>query len=428
MTATTNQVRPSTNPSGGRTETAYHIRATERAERAREQGGLPEGTSPWELVDTLDRLCPHDHWTPALVRTLKHLMRPIPDADWREGRPVNFRRMTELADELGVTERGLRGQLNELLRLGAVAFEDTPNYHRGRKSGKSYGVDLAPSILLLAEARVRVDELAERRRRRQQLRDAAGRVRRQIRNYLLDPATSEALGRHVATIRAELTRVAPGRLDRLVVDNLEGLVKRLTRLLERCRELLDAARTTAAEGVNNPVDKTLIPRPPVNDRFRQTGALLPPLNTNTTNPVPPNGCSAQRQGQNGEQGRPTLAQLVEALPPNMALDLPAERRIAGTVTAEDLIDVCRRHRARLEVALHAWARAESTIGAFESAIVLIIAAARSAPDWPEDKRVHTPGGFFTALADRVAKGRADLRSSIHGIVARHLSPGREGAR
>lgn len=428
MTATTNQVRPSTNPSGGRTETAYHIRATERAELARQQGGLPEGTSPWELIDTLDRLCPNDHWTPTLVRTLKHLMRPIPDAAWREGRPVNFRRMRELADELGVTERGLRGQLNELLKLGAVAFEDTPNYHRGRKSGKSYGVDLAPSILLLEEARARVEELDERRQRRQQLRDAASRVRRQIQNYLVDPTTSEALGQHVAAIRAELTRIVPSRLDRLLLDSLESLMKRLASLLDRCREILEAARNAAAEGVDNPVDKALIPLPPANNHFRQTGDSLPPLNTNTTKPVPPYGCSASRNDLNQERGQPSVAQLVEALPPNMALDLPVDRRIAGTITAEDLIAVCRRHRARLEVALHAWTKAESTIGAFESAIVLIIAAARSAPDWPEDKRVHTPGGFFTALADRVARGRADLRSSIHGIVARHLSPGREGAR
>ena len=135
-----------------------------------------------------------------------------------------------------------------------------------------------------------------------------------------------------------------------------------------------------------------------------------------------------RQGPNGEEPRPSVAQLVEALPDNMALDLPVERRIAGTVTAEDLIDVCRRHRARLQVALQAWSRAEATIGSFKSAVVLIIAAARAAPDWPDDRRVHSPGGFFRRLSELASRGEADLLASIHGIVAYKLAGRRTAGR
>ena len=62
------------------------------------------------------------------------------------------------------------------------------------------------------------------------------------------------------------------------------------------------------------------------------------------------------------------------------------------------------------------------IGAATSAVVLVVTAARSADDWPEERRVYNPGGFFRELSRRVAGGRADLRGSIHGIVARNLAP------
>ena len=66
------------------------------------------------------------------------------------------------------------------------------------------------------------------------------------------------------------------------------------------------------------------------------------------------------------------------------------------------------------------------ISAVTSAVVLVVTATRSADDWPEERRVYNPGGFFRALSRRAAGGHADLRGSIHGIVARNLAPRRGG--
>ena len=419
---TTNQVRPSTNPSGGRNESPLHDRARERVERARADGGLPHETSPYQLLDTLHQIGDADGWSPHLIATLRQLMLPIPDADWRSGRPVNFRPMKELATDLHISPRTLRDRLNRLLELGALSFEDDANYHRGRKRGKAYGVDLAPCILLAAEAKALAAAIARERRYLDELRRTASTVRRRIANILKTPPQRTALGRHLKPIKRDLEEIFPGRLDRLLAKHLEALVTALTRLLERCLRLLDPSQSAQEQGVDKAVDNTLIQLHGDKDRFRHCGSAPPPPITSTTTAVSPDGCSASRNGRNGHPRPPSVAQLVEALPPDIALELPIERRLAGTVTPEDLIGVCRRHRPRLGIAHHAWTKAESTIGAFQSAIVLIIAAARSAPDWPSNNRVRSPGGFFTEVTRRVDQGTADLRSAIHGIVARRLAP------
>ena len=72
----------------------------------------------------------------------------------------------------------------------------------------------------------------------------------------------------------------------------------------------------------------------------------------------------------------------------------------------------------------AWRDAEAMIGPVLSAVVFVITATRSDPTWPEERRVHTPGGFFRSLTRLAAGGRADLAASIHGIVERNLDPRR----
>ena len=123
----------------------------------------------------------------------------------------------------------------------------------------------------------------------------------------------------------------------------------------------------------------------------------------------------------------SVAQLVEALPGWIRAELPVERRIAGTVTEEDLVGTCRTVRPDVEISFSAWDEAERTIGAFRAAIVLVIAAARSTPDWPEEKRVRRPGGFFRAVSRRVYTGEADLGASIHGILAHRFGRSRHAS-
>ena len=355
-------------------------------------------------------------------------MQPIPDADWRRGRPVNWRPVKALASERGVTPRAFRAQVNRLMELGAVSFSDSPNYHRYRKPGEGdapddvYGIDLAPCILLANEARARAAEVRAERTALDRLRHRASALRRQIRGALLDPASRDALGERAGAIEGDLAAADPGRLDRLARTVLEALVERLGALLALCERLIEAATARVEEAV----DKPLNPWASDSDSFRQGGSALPALSTLQPNTVPPYSCSPSGHDQNRESGLPSVAQLVEALPHPLARILPADKRIAGSIALEDLVAACRAYRPRLGISRGAWLDAERMIGAVHSAIVLVITAARSAEDWPEERRVRNPRGFFRELSRRAAGGRADLLGSVHGIVARNLAPRRGG--
>lgn len=252
------------------------------------------------------------------------------------------------------------------------------------------------------------------------LRHRASALRRQTRSALLDPGSRDALGEHAQAIEGDLDAIDPGRLDRLARAVLEALVERLRALLGLCEQLIEAATAR----VEDAVDKSLKPLASDNDSFRQGGNSVPTLTTYTTSSVPPYSCSPQGHDHNlrSDAVAASTAQLVEALPHPLTRLLPAEKRIAGTIGFEDLLAACRLYRPKLEISRHAWDEAQRLIGAGRSAIVLVITAARSAESWPEARRVHNPGGFFRALCRLVHAGEADLRASIHGIVAHHLEP------
>ena len=425
-TTDTTSACSSTNPHGHRPLTAAHVRAKRRAEAARERGGLPAGESPWALIGALKAYGGRDGWTDPLVRTLELLIAPIPDAHWRAGRPVNWRPVKTLSAERGLSPRAFRNHVNRLMELGAVAYNDSPNCHRYRKPGAGdedvYGIDLAPCILLLEEARVRAAELRAERNAIDRLRHRASALRRQIRGALSDPSSRGALGERAPDIEGDLQAIDPGRLDRLARAVLESLVERLGALLTLCEQLIEAA----ASAVDEVVDKSLNSFARDTNSFRQGGSQVPTLTTLQPDSVPPNSCSPSGPDQNDRSSSPSTAQLVEALPPPIARILPRAKRIEGTIGIADIVAACRAYRPRLGISLQAWRDAEAMIGPALSAVVFVITAARNDPTWPEDRRVHTPGGFFRSLSRLAAGGRADLAASIHGIVERNLAPRRDG--
>ena len=420
------------NPSGGRRQSVHHDRARERAETALAQGGLREGTNPYALLPVLHDLCVHTDWTPALVRTLELLMRPIPRTDWYAGRPVNYRPVKDLAEDLGITPRALRYQVGRLLALGALNYEDSSNFARYRAPGdpdtptRAYGYDLSPCILLFQEA---PELLARFRAERQALRGLRAHVnalRRRVRTLLLDPDNRRALGRHASRVESDFAPLAAERPERLVREALEALVARLSGLLERCYDYLKAHFSQPPAPDEQAVDKALNAHDCVNDTFRPERNVLPSFYTNTNCTVPTSGCSRSDQGPNQENPRtPTFAQLVAAMPDNVAHELPRAKLLEpATITPEDLLAACAAVRSRLGISPHAWKESEALIGRRRRATVLIVTASRSAEDWPSDRAVQNAGGFFRALSRLVHQGQADLGASIHGIVAHRVAAAR----
>ena len=420
------------NPSGGRRQSIRHTRARDRADRARAQGGLHGGANPYALLPVLHDLCGHTDWTPALVRTLELLMRPIPRTDWYAGCPVNYRPVKDLAEDLGITPRALRYQVDRLLALGALNYEDSSNFARYRAPGdpdtptRAYGYDLSPCILLFQEA---PELLARFRAERQALRGLRAHVkalRRRVRTLLLDPDNRRALGAHASRVERDFAPLATDRPDRLVHEALEALVERLSGLLERCYGYLRTQFSQLATPNEQAVDKALNSHDTVNESFRPNRNMLPPLHTDTNSPVSTSGCSRPDQGLNkGNPRAPTLAQLLAAMPDSVAHELPRAKILEPeSVTPDEFLAACAAVRSRLGISPHAWKEAKSLIGRRRRATVLIVTASRSAEDWPSDRAVQNPGGFFRALSRLVHQGQADLGASIHGIVAHRIAGAR----
>ena len=424
------------NPSGGRRQSVHHDRARERAERALTLGGLPEGTNPYALLPVLHDLCVHTGWTPALVRTLELLMRPIPRTDWYAGRPVNYRPVKDLAEDLGITPRALRYQVDRLLALGALNYEDSSNFARYRAPGDTqtpthaYGYDLSPCILLFQEAPELLARFRAERAALRGLRAHVNALRRRVRTLLLDPDNRLALGRHASRVESDFAPLAAERPDRLVRQALESLVARLSGLLERCYDHLKAHFSQPTVLDEEAVDKALNSHDCVNKNFRPDGNTLPPFHTDTNSPVPTSGCSRTDQGPNqGNPRAPNFAQLVAAMPDSVAHELPREQLLEpATITPDDLLAACAAVRSRLGISPHAWKEAETLIGRRRRATVLIVTASRSAEDWPRERAVQNPGGFFRALSRLVHQGQADLGASIHGIVAHRVAAARAFSR
>ena len=423
MASTTHSApRRSTNPGAVRRLTPAHEIATHRAETARERGGLPDGESPYALIRNLKYLAGYTpEWTRPLVDTLERLMEPIPRADWPRGRPVNWETVSNLSHDLGISPRGFRYRVNRLMELGALAFHDSGNCRRYRTptdahgEGETFGIDLAPCILLAEEAKARAAQIRAERNAHTRLRHRASALRSRIRACLRDPAHRDVLADQAPALDADLDAIHTGRFDRLARALLEILIERFTNLLARCRALLGAAIGRREQ----PVENTGGSLRQDTDFFRHGGTGLPSLATLQPDPVPPNCCSPPGHAPNRD---PTVAQLVEALPESLVRTLPPDKRIAGTVDIDDLYRACAAYRPRLGISPGAWNEAQRLVGVPQAIIVLIITAARSAATWPEERRVYNPGGFFRALSRCVKAGNADLRASIHGIVAFHLGP------
>ena len=102
---------------------------------------LPEGVSKLQAVTTT---CQALRLIGASERTIavwRHVADTTERQAWHAGdrAPVNWRRQSDLAREMGIGERQFRRIEADLARLGAIARATADNGYRGRRSGQSAG-------------------------------------------------------------------------------------------------------------------------------------------------------------------------------------------------------------------------------------------------------------------------------------------------
>ncbi|WP_419738548.1 replication initiation protein RepC [Ruegeria sp.] len=165
---------------------------------------------------------------------------------WHSGTeaPVNWRRQSDMARELGLSERQFRNIESRLERMGLIARVTAENGYRGRRAGQGYrdpvrcGLSLEPTLanyqafcILLAEAG---EEEAQRQERIWQIRTARHRLRR-----LIAPIEDAETRAWAQEAYADLKGLSPrGGLRGLEMGVLEHIHARLFDLEDRIRAAL----------------------------------------------------------------------------------------------------------------------------------------------------------------------------------------------
>ncbi|WP_419737620.1 replication initiation protein RepC [Ruegeria sp.] len=165
---------------------------------------------------------------------------------WHSGTeaPVNWRRQSDMARELGLSERQFRNIESRLERMGLIARVTAENGYRGRRAGQGYrdpvrcGLSLEPTLanyqafcILLAEAG---EEEAQRQERIWQIRTARHRLRR-----LIAPIEDAETRAWAQGAYADLKGLSPrGGLRVLEMEVLEHIHARLFDLEDRIRAAL----------------------------------------------------------------------------------------------------------------------------------------------------------------------------------------------
>ena len=232
---------------GGRKFTRHHA----SAERSARQFTPSSDFDRFEAITILRRIAHRlperggARWTQALLTHIEFLVGHSSARDWQDGRPVVWMSRARTAELLGITAGQVTARENQLMRLGALSFDDSANHKRyGRRcpdTGRiieACGVNLAPLGRMLHYLQ-QIDRIAQdEARRRAVARQAFTVLRRKIRGIFAGmaegmwPLRGAALDGLVRSFEALL----PARLARSTpAEEVEGYVDPFRPSLPRSR-------------------------------------------------------------------------------------------------------------------------------------------------------------------------------------------------
>lgn len=181
--------------------------------------------------------------------------------DWTDdGTPVCFREQSDMAAELGISERQFRRVEVWLEEFGAIERATADNGYRGRRRSENgrgvyAGLSLRPSLkntalfeTLYVEARLRQDQ---RSRRRLEIRVLRRRILTLI--SLLPPDTRPMWERRFDEVESQLPLVARPHADQACLESLHGSMYDLMAALD---DLLKAG-----DNLTNPMSQNVISSP-----------------------------------------------------------------------------------------------------------------------------------------------------------------------
>ena len=216
--------------------------------------GLPPGMTRWTLAALLRGAARPLGLTPAMLRLLEHYIDQTFDQDWQTGsEPVVIRPLTEIAAQLGRSERQIRNIEQALAERGLLIWRDSANHrrwgYRDRHTGRlaeAYGPSLAPLGARASEIATLAAEARAEDRALTRTRKAIGAMRRRIRAALIGyPDGTLALLAETETL---LRQRLPAKLT---LAQLQHHHRRLDALARQIEGMIQPAPTpkTAAEPI-----------------------------------------------------------------------------------------------------------------------------------------------------------------------------------
>ena len=233
------------NPLGGRARRRVHREAEDRAQAFE---GLPRGENRFMVVRLLRRIGRKEGWTQSMIAHLNLLIENTRPHDWLPGaHPIVWLSVQRTARELSISAVQVWRNEQEMLKLGAIAYRDSPNHRRyGRRGGddrivEAYGVDLSPIAGLMphlaAAAKATAEHEAEWYRLKRNLTVARRHIRAALHCAVLDgdipEEAAETIRQEMASFCPRLSQTTPLDVMRLRLQNLEGLDECLRAAVEK---------------------------------------------------------------------------------------------------------------------------------------------------------------------------------------------------
>lgn len=389
---------------------------------------LPEGLSLGGLIELIERIGRRCGLGAPREKALIRMIRSTASRDWTEADhdPVCYRRQTDLAKELGITERAMRAHEAALERLGFLRIETGANGRRsGREltGGKRLGLNFRPLIerigdLLAIDAQIRDD--AERRIDLCLECSAAKRDVKQALDRLtaVDPDCGA-----IAELRDRYASWPQRYAGLRNIDAVAAHLAEIESVLSDALDLLSCRKETSgvAESGIPPIQNTNLN---ISESCSGSSAVTWPSRLRddsksfTPGPDGPDECREKIIGARGEDDNPNdISWLTPDLVRDMAgpdfrywLDSITD---GGEMTERALRSAAIGLRGDLGISPSAWEEAMEVFGSLRaSLVVMVIDANRQRPIGP----IHSPGGALRAFTRLQRAGQFNLPGSLMGVL------------
>lgn len=421
----------SCNPTGGRRRDSSFYAALDRASSIPD---LPDGTDRFTAIRLLRRqgLAARLGWSGRLVDHIELLVQATAPLDWEPGNlRITWRSVSQTAEDLGISEAQVRRSERRLMKLGAIAWQDSSNYRRhGKRSKKDgrilrgCGVDLAPLALLTADLQREASILDAELKAHRDLRERLSRARRHCRDALIQAVQDGRIPTPAADLlNAQLHDLQPSRpAVRIPLDDLCALCEAAEQfenaLTDRLRAKPEPERESHDDSPIMPAqaDPECLPITITKTNYVQEVVAAdpsPPTSATATAAARPmagkEGCSREDADRAAGRKGPPDWLILETLSPRIAQYLP----VVGPPDARDFYDAANRARSQMGISPDAWAEACRLMTRVGAALAVVIIASRL-----DREEIASPGGYLRSLSKAAREGRLNMTRSLWGAVDR----------